>query len=90
MKNFYPLYLIPYSLCSRSFVIQLEKSNCFLWNSQFLCHRDTGSSAYIYNTKVHHCIYEGVFKSFRTGHLERELQMLQLSATRCSCIAVLW
>jgi hypothetical protein len=34
--------------------------------------------------------YEGVSKSFRTGCLERELQMLQLSATRCSCIAILW
>jgi hypothetical protein len=32
----------------------------------------------------------GVSKSFRTGRLERELQMLQLSATRCSCIAILW
>jgi hypothetical protein len=35
-------------------------------------------------------MYEGVSKSFRTGHLERELQMVQLSATRCSCIAILW
>jgi hypothetical protein len=35
-------------------------------------------------------MYEGVTKSFRTGRLERELQMVQLSATRCSCIAVLW
>jgi hypothetical protein len=25
-----------------------------------------------------------------TGRLERELQMVQLSATRCSCIAILW
>jgi hypothetical protein len=33
-------------------------------------------------------VYEGVFKSFRTGRLERELQMVQLSATRCSCIAI--
>jgi hypothetical protein len=33
--------------------------------------------------------YEGVSKSFRTGRLERELQMVQLSATRCSCIAIL-
>jgi hypothetical protein len=32
--------------------------------------------------------YEGVSKSFRTGRLERELQMVQLSATRCSCIAI--
>jgi hypothetical protein len=34
--------------------------------------------------------YEGVSKSFRTVRLERELQMVQLSATRCSCIAILW
>jgi hypothetical protein len=33
--------------------------------------------------------YEGVSKSFRTGRLECELQIVQLSATRCSCIAVL-
>jgi hypothetical protein len=32
--------------------------------------------------------YEGVSKSFRTGRLERELQMVQLSAIRCSCIAI--
>jgi hypothetical protein len=35
-------------------------------------------------------VYEGVTKSFRTGRLERELQIVQLSATRCSCIAILW
>jgi hypothetical protein len=34
-------------------------------------------------------VYEGVSKSFWTGHLEQELQMVQLSATRCSCIAIL-
>jgi hypothetical protein len=34
--------------------------------------------------------YEGVSKSFWTGHLESELQMVQLFATRCSCIAILW
>jgi hypothetical protein len=34
--------------------------------------------------------YEDVSKSFRTGRLERELQMVQLSATRCSCIHILW
>jgi hypothetical protein len=34
-------------------------------------------------------VYDGVSKSFRTGRLERELQMVQLSATRCSCIAIL-
>jgi hypothetical protein len=34
--------------------------------------------------------YEGISKSFWIGRLERELQMVQLSATRCSCIAILW
>jgi len=34
-------------------------------------------------------VYVGGYKSFRTGRLERELQMVQLSATRCSCIAIL-
>jgi hypothetical protein len=34
--------------------------------------------------------YEGVSKSFRTGRLERELKMVQLSVTRWSCIAILW
>jgi len=33
--------------------------------------------------------YEGVSKSFRTGRLERELQIVQLSATRGSFIAIL-
>jgi len=34
--------------------------------------------------------HKSVSKSFRTGRLERELQMVQLYATRCSCIAILW
>jgi hypothetical protein len=34
-------------------------------------------------------VYEGVSKSFRTGRLKRELQMVQLSAIKCSCVAVL-
>jgi hypothetical protein len=34
--------------------------------------------------------YEGVSKSFRTRCLERELQMVQLSATGCSFVAILW
>jgi hypothetical protein len=40
--------------------------------------------------KIDSAVYGGVSKSFRTGRLERELQMVQLSATRCSCIAILW
>jgi hypothetical protein len=34
-------------------------------------------------------LYEGVSRSIQTGRLERELQMVQLSATMCSCIAIL-
>jgi hypothetical protein len=34
--------------------------------------------------------YTRASKSFRTGRLERELQMIQVSATRCSCISILW
>jgi len=41
-------------------------------------------------TLAEQMINEDVTKSFRTGSLERELQMVQLSATRCSCIAILW
>jgi hypothetical protein len=33
---------------------------------------------------------QGASKIFRTGRMERELQMVQLSATTCSCIAILW
>jgi hypothetical protein len=35
-------------------------------------------------------LYEGVSRSSGTGPLEQELQMVQLSATRFSCIAILW
>jgi hypothetical protein len=39
---------------------------------------------------ITHASYEGVFKSSRTGRLEREPQMIQVSAIRYSCIAILW
>jgi hypothetical protein len=35
-------------------------------------------------------LYEDVSKSFRTGRLQRELKMVQLSATRCRCVTILW
>jgi hypothetical protein len=39
----------------------------------------------------YNCIeYKGVSRSFWTGHLVQELQMVQLSATKYSCIAILW
>jgi hypothetical protein len=34
--------------------------------------------------------FEGVTKSLRTGRLDRELQMVQLSATRCNFNAIMW
>jgi hypothetical protein len=42
---------------------------------------------------VRNCVEERLgflSKSFRNGRLEWGLQMIQLSATRCSCIAILW
>jgi hypothetical protein len=33
---------------------------------------------------------QGCIQSFQTGYLEQELEMVQLSATRCNCIAILW
>jgi hypothetical protein len=38
----------------------------------------------------HSITIRGLSRSFRTGRLARELQKVQLSATRCSCIAILW
>jgi hypothetical protein len=35
-------------------------------------------------------VYEGVSRSFRTGRLEQELQILHLSSTMCCCIVSLW
>jgi hypothetical protein len=48
-------------------------------------------AVHLYNTAyILGFIYEGLSRSFRTGSLERELQMVQLSVTRWSCIAILW
>jgi hypothetical protein len=46
------------------------------------------SMVYTAQRIVGNITYEGVSKSFRTGLLERELQTVQLSATRCSCITI--
>jgi hypothetical protein len=42
------------------------------------------------SNSMSYLMYEGVSKSFRTGRLQRELQIVQLSVTRCSCIVILW
>jgi len=42
----------------------------------------------VLNSSLH--VSEDISKSFWTGRLDRELQMIQLSATRCNCVAILW
>jgi len=39
---------------------------------------------------IHMWTYEAVSKSFRTGRLERELQKVQLSATRCAVVSLFY
>jgi hypothetical protein len=41
------------------------------------------------NTTVHLHEVQGCVKKSWTGHLEQELQMVQLSATRCICVTIL-
>jgi hypothetical protein len=43
------------------------------------------------STRLHDVVlsYEGISESIRTGRPEREVQMVQLSATGCSCIDIL-
>jgi hypothetical protein len=47
-------------------------------------------SCSIVDLKAVRAVYVCVSKSFRIDRLERELQMVQLSASRCSFIAILW
>jgi hypothetical protein len=63
-----------------------------LWQATvwILKHKEGVGYSGIRKFKSKLCNYVGVSKSFRTGRLELELQMVQLSATRCSCVAILW
>jgi hypothetical protein len=58
----------------------------------FVCRRHCPPILWIFQTRtmLYYLVYEGVSKSFRTGRLKPELQLVKLSATRCSCIAILW
>jgi hypothetical protein len=72
--------------------------NLLVTIAHIICNHPICSSLHFYflNRAPHHggvlgeWRYEGVSKSFRTARLERELQMVGLSATRSSCIAILW
>jgi len=49
--------------------------------------------SHTYCPTIYHChdvMHEDVSKSFWTGHLEQELQMVQRSPTKYSCITILW
>jgi hypothetical protein len=76
-----------------SHCIPLQYSFCYvLFNVSTKCEaaRSTDTlNLKIWVVKVEP-VYEGVSKSFRTGRLAREQQMVELSAIRCSCIAILW
>jgi len=79
----------------QSAVVQLQKRvllSCRVIINSFLrvYVTDYGTPSPKLRTKLQSSAREGVYKSFRTGRPERELQMVQLPATRCSCIAILW
>jgi len=52
--------------------------------------KHTESRSWRLSAKQVPSIYDGVSKSFLTACLKRELQMVQLSATRYSCVTILW
>jgi hypothetical protein len=84
----------PAELCSASALTNLIKNserdswNC-LGKAIWQCKLTTEPQSINCRT-FKYTVYEGVSKSFRTGRLHWELQVVQLSATRCSCITILW
>jgi len=60
----------------------------FLSSQQVVRGRDHAENLGVDGRIILEC--KSVSKSFRTGFLEREMQMVQLSATTCSCNAILW
>jgi hypothetical protein len=77
MKLTTHLHLVPRS---RMLGTILPLPNTPSWRGAKLKHRDNFTFTFIE-------FYKGVSKSFRTGRLGQELQMVQLSATRHGCIA---
>jgi len=60
------------------------------WGSRVQSLSSNGSIPVLYYVVLCRERYEGVSRSSRTGRLGRELQMVQLSAPSCSCVAILW
>jgi hypothetical protein len=67
-----------------TFSIPLKNSNSAAWISLTFILVETK-----FQRKADH-LYEGVTKIFQTGRLERELQIVELSATSCSWVVILW
>jgi hypothetical protein len=84
-KNTERHYISSRQLCS--FLRTLSLGSCL--NSSGLGYlRNLNELNSLFRANIY--TYDGVSKILRTGHLERELQMIQLSVTRCSCIAIMW
>jgi len=67
-----------------------HNSSAFYENSSARCWSFRISFLTVMNISFNYIKYKGVSRSFRTGRLERELQMVELCATTCSCIAISW
>jgi hypothetical protein len=78
-------------MCLDLFTLNLDRTSLYLHtclSRKFLL-AWTGLKNHCHTTRFQP-VYEDVTKSFRTGRLERKLQMVPLSANKCSCIAILW
>jgi hypothetical protein len=81
-------------LCLRLLIFILESCQEFLETNWFRIEQKKkkwshgNRTAFENGANVIQPIYEGV--SIRNGRLERKPRMEQLTATRCSCIAILW
>jgi hypothetical protein len=83
---------------TQGLILILYSHICLVHSYDLFCKCSDGC----YILRTHHTVFdyhysnrwtlhnEGVSKSFRTGRLERELQMVQVLATRCSHIAIFW
>jgi hypothetical protein len=69
---------------------KFQDVNPFLVSGMERGDKRNGQYTTLKNVTKYSDVYEGVSKSFRTGRLARELKIVQLSATMCSCIAILW
>jgi hypothetical protein len=80
------------SLLCNSFVDNIKRSGGLKTISVIQCNKLNICMVMDIHTYIHKYrhTYAVVSKSFRTGRLERELQMVQLSTTSCSFNAILW